>query len=175
MLIDSTTGKKESFASVKERSTRAAIHMSKLGINPEDVILFCSRNTLNSIIPVLASLYLGAKVASTDPTLSVRDCAHCISLVTPTFIFVEQDSVNLIEDSLLEAKFKANIIVIGESMIYKKFSDLQSASSEEEKFRPILNVDCHDTAFIYFSSGTTGLPKGICLTHFGLLNSVLSM
>lgn len=145
--------------------------MRNLDLKPEDVVLCCLKNSLNTIIPILSALYLGAKVASLDITQSVRECTHCISIVKPKYMFVEEDSLKLIENSLVESGLTPTIIVVGESVRYKTFSELLEYTSEENEFRPVIIDDCHETAFIYFSSGTTGLPKGVCVTHFGLLNS----
>lgn len=145
--------------------------MRNLGLKSDDVVLCCLKNNLNCIIPILSALYLGAKVASLDSSQSVRDCAHCISIVKPKYVFVEEESVQLIENSLLDANLTSTVIVVGESIKYKTLAKLLEPTLEENSFRPMTIKDCHETAFIYFSSGTTGLPKGICVTHFGLLNS----
>ncbi|XP_018579484.1 4-coumarate--CoA ligase 1-like isoform X2 [Anoplophora glabripennis] len=169
--LDAATGREESYRSVKERSTRVAIHLRNLGLKSEDVVLCCLKNTLDNIIPILSALYLGAKVASLDTSQSVKDCAHCISIVRAKYVFVEDQSLKLIEDSLIEAKLNSTIIVVGESVKYRTLQELLEFTPEENKFRPVTVKNCHETAFIYFSSGTSGLPKGICITHFGLLNS----
>lgn len=132
------------------------------------MVAFCSYNSVDNIIPIISSLYLGAKVVSLDPTLSIRQTNHLLSLVSPRFIFVEEESVPLIEKSLNETKLNSEIVVIGKSTKYLTFSDLLIPSLNENEFRPE-KVDIHDGAVMFFSSGTTGLPKAIYHSHYSFL------
>ncbi|EEZ98040.2 uncharacterized protein LOC658921 [Tribolium castaneum] len=167
--IDAKTEKSETFLTVKQKSVRVALEMQKRGITSKDVIVTCSALTLETPVPILASFYLGAKVANSDPTLSVAQTAHMLSLVSPTMIFVQESSLTLIEESLQQAKLQAQIVVFGTCDKYPTFSDFNQAKENEEMFYPA-SVDIHDTGLMFFSSGTTGLPKAICHSHFSFLN-----
>lgn len=162
--IDGNIDKSETFSSVRQRSIRLALALQEENLKPDDVVLICSSNTLDSCIPVLATLFLSARVANSDPTLSSRTTNYLISLVKPKIIFVEFSSVNLIEESLKGLEISPKIIVIGQSNKYSRLIDLIHPYPEEESFKPKdTNVDGIST--IFFSSGTTGLPKAICHSH----------
>jgi 4-coumarate--CoA ligase len=166
--VDANINKSETYSSVKQRSVRLAIALRKRGITSKDVILCCSKNTIDNTIPILAALYLGAKVVNLDSTLGVRNSKHLVSLVCPTIIFVEDSSVGFIESSLEQTNLTPTIIVFGDSDEYEQFSELVRPQEDEEEFRPV-KVDIHDTAVMFFSSGTTGLPKAICHSHYSFL------
>jgi 4-coumarate--CoA ligase len=166
--VDANINKSETYSSVKQRSVRLAIALRKKEITSKDVILCCSKNTIDNTIPILAALYLGAKVVNLDPTLGVRNSRHLVSLVCPTIIFVEDSSVGFIESSLEQTNLTPTIIVFGDSDEYEQFSELVRPQEDEEEFRPV-KVDIHDTAVMFFSSGTTGLPKVICHSHYSFL------
>ncbi|EFA00290.1 uncharacterized protein LOC658566 [Tribolium castaneum] len=162
--VDGTADATESYSSVKQRSTRVAIALQERGITSKDVIAFCTGNTLDTVIPILATFYLGAKVANLDPSLSVRQTQHLIALVSPKIIFVEENAVELIENSLKQTSVKTEIIVYGRSGKYTSLGDLIQPRKNEATFRPP-GVDLNEVALIFFSSGTTGLPKAICHSH----------
>jgi 4-coumarate--CoA ligase len=169
--VDANINKSETYSSVKLRSVRLAIALQHRGLTSKDVVLSCSKNTLDNAIPIIASLYLGAKVISLDPSLGTKNSKYLVGLVSPRIIFVEEVSVDMIESSLDESNVNPEIIVLGNSDKYAKFSDLTNPKEGEDKFRPV-KVDIHDTAVMLYSSGTTGLPKAICHSHHSFLQSV---
>jgi 4-coumarate--CoA ligase len=136
-----------------------------------DVTVSCSKNTLDNAIPVLASFYLGAVVSNLDASLGVKNSRYLMSLVSPKIIFVDEASVAMIEEALQGTDLKPEIVVFGRSDKYRKFSDLVQPSPEEASFRPV-TVDVHDTAVMFFSSGTSGFPKAVCHSHYTTLQIV---
>jgi 4-coumarate--CoA ligase len=171
--VDADTGRSESFSSVKLRSTRVAVGLQKRGVTSKDVVLTCTNITVDAPVPIVASYFLGAKIANLDPSLSVKQTSHLIGLVSPKVIFVEEASVPLIEESLRSANHKTEIVVFGKSEQYSTFSDLVTPQAEEASFRPS-EVDIHDVAIMFFSSGTTGLPKAICHSHYSFMQASFS-
>lgn len=173
LQIDANFDVKETYASLKTRAIRTALALRKRGIKQGDIVMICSNNNLNNIVPFIAALYLGAKVASIDPSLSPLDCQHCIKIVPPSVAFVQDESVYMVEKSLKETGNGAEIIVLGQSFEHATLESFLQPMEEETTFRPVdvdvdVDVDVKDTAIIYFSSGTTAMPKGICCTHEGL-------
>lgn len=74
MDIESQTN--QTFYEVMIRSIRVAEEMKARGVTPNDIISICSINRLDSSLPFFATLYLNAKVASLDPTLSLSKYAE---------------------------------------------------------------------------------------------------
>lgn len=116
-------------------------------------------------VPYIASLFLGAIPTALDPSLSVDDAAHLLNLVKPKIIFVAAEATGLIRNSLEINHLQAEIIILGDT-----FCELLEPAEKEEEFKPYEVKDSKETAVILFSSGTTGLPKGICLNHYSFLN-----
>ncbi|XP_044269359.1 4-coumarate--CoA ligase 1-like [Tribolium madens] len=170
--IDSHTNTPESFLSVKQRSVRVAMEMQKRGITSQDTLVFCSKVTLDTPIPIIASFFLGAKIANLDPTLSTRQTSHLLSIISPKMIFVSEAALNLIEESLESANLKTAIVVYDNSTKYPTFSEFVKRKANEENFKPVDITNLDETIVMFFSSGTTGLPKAICHSHSSFLHLV---
>ncbi|XP_044269360.1 4-coumarate--CoA ligase 1-like [Tribolium madens] len=167
--IDASSDTKETYQSVKKRSVRVALELLNRGVTSDDVVVLCTKITLDNVIPIISTFFIGAKIANLDPTLSARHTTHLLTLVSPKIIFVEEESVSLIEDSLKCANLTADIVVFGKSLKYPTFDHFAKPKPNENTFEP-RKVNISDTSIIFFSSGTTGLPKAICHSHSSFLH-----
>lgn len=165
------TGEEDTYGSLLQRSVRTALKLKSKGYDKDDIMCLCSNNHINSVVPFLAASYLTMKVCSLDPSLSQADVTHLIRLVKPSIFFVIEKSKQMIQNALTEIGIDAEIVVYNDAT----FDEYLEESEEEESFEPSLASSLHDTAVIIFSSGTTGMPKGICQSHYAIIAQSVNM
>ncbi|KAF2898927.1 hypothetical protein ILUMI_07241 [Ignelater luminosus] len=169
---DCITGKTETYGEILQKTIRAALKMQSEGIKPNDTISICSFMTSDCLIPYYASFFIGAVSANLYPELSLEETTFLMKQVSPRMVFVAPEAVPLIKTALEDAKVDAKIVVFGETSKYLQFSDFLIPSPKEHSFTPYKVKNTRETAVIVFSSGSTGIPKGACLTHYGLLAQI---
>lgn len=139
--------------------------MEHKGITSSDIISTCSGHHLNAWIPFVAATFLGTKISPLDPKLSLSDTAYLLSQTKPKMVFVDTNSVKLVKDAAEQASLSTEIVVFGSTDTETPFSVFLEPQPNEEQFKPFEVKNDKETAIIFFSSGTTGFPKGICLSH----------
>ncbi|KAL3275084.1 hypothetical protein HHI36_019856 [Cryptolaemus montrouzieri] len=160
----------ETYASLLQKSIRTALRLKSKNLGEDPIIAICASNHTDSVIPLIASFFLRYRVVSLDCTLSVIDTLFLIQQVPPVIMFIDEQAVPTMETAMARSEKYFELVVFGTSAKHSVMSEylMRLDGNEEETFEPV-KVSNKKTAIILFSSGTTGLPKGICLPHGGLL------
>ncbi|XP_044269470.1 luciferin 4-monooxygenase-like isoform X2 [Tribolium madens] len=172
--IDANTGQKDTYRELLQRCIRTALHMTDKNITKDHIVTLCTTNHLNSVVPFIATQFIGARVASLDPSFSQKEMSYLLKQVRPKILFVIPEVATTIENILKEMDLDSEIVIFGTTNNYTKFSDFLRPHDNENQFKPIKIENLFDTAIIYFSSGTSGLPKGICINHYAFITQVLT-
>lgn len=141
-----------------------------MGVRKGDIVTGCSDNHLNACIPQLASFFIGAVPCNLDPTLSSFEVQQLIGQVEPKIVFTVPECLNKIKNALDSANLDSKVVVFGDTKDEIPFSDFLDPQEEEPDFKPVFVDNPKETVIIYFSSGTSGFPKGICLNHLYFYN-----
>ncbi|KAI3933755.1 hypothetical protein MKX01_025171 [Papaver californicum] len=177
--IDSSTGKALTFSQLWKAVDSVSSFLSvDLKIRKGDVILILSPNSIYFPIICLSVMSLGAIITTTNPLNTPQEIDKQITDSNPILAFTTQSllpklaatnlPVILIGDStpitrsLLAAITKPLIITSLEEMMEK----------EPSRYRVKERVSLDDTATLLYSSGTTGVSKGVISSHGNLIAMV---
>lgn len=135
----------------------------------------------------LGTIIAGGVSVGLYPTSSAEQCRYIINHSDAEFVLVDTakqlEKILSVRDGLPKVR---SIIVLDETaaheaegvLSYREFLELGAARAEET--RAIIeerarNARPEETVIMVYTSGTTGLPKGACLSHRYVLNSVESL
>jgi long-chain acyl-CoA synthetase len=146
------------YAQARERITSLAAHLLQVGVRPGDSVALVGRNSPEWAVAFLAILWAGAVVVPLDAQLGAPDLARLVGLGRCRLVVRSRELEPL--DGLLA----------GIPVLHLNAQELASLPSQNLPQSP-LTAD--DTAVVLFTSGTTGHPKGVVLTHSNLVSDCL--
>ncbi|KRT82223.1 AMP-binding protein [Oryctes borbonicus] len=159
--------------------TYATLYLNAITVTLDPHIsLIDAVHLLNTISPKLifaayATLYLNAITVTLDPHISLIDAVHLLNTISPKLIFAVENSISLIKDSLAQLDITPKIVIIGTHKIFGTLIEYLKPQSEEQNFVPDCIGNVKNTAIIFCSSGTTGLPKAVCFSHDAILKACI--
>ncbi|HEY0406849.1 MAG TPA: long-chain fatty acid--CoA ligase [Pyrinomonadaceae bacterium] len=123
------------------------------------------------------------------PTSSAEQCQHIINHSDAEFVLVDTkpqlDKILSIREQLPKVKAVIALDTAATTardaagvLSYQEFLDIGRAASEETRLllrERAETAKADDIAIMVYTSGTTGLPKGACLSHRYIINSVESL
>jgi amino acid adenylation domain-containing protein/non-ribosomal peptide synthase protein (TIGR01720 family) len=137
----------------------AASNLSAYSPGDKEIIPIYYKRSIEMIVSILAILKIGCSflplnVDSPDAYLqSILDC------VSPNVIIGESNHRDLWQKDHIQY------------LVYDADHPLPPPMNITTK----TNYDPSDTAYVLFTSGSTGAPKGVCINHKGLVNRLLWM
>lgn len=108
--------------------------------------------------------------------LFITDMAcYFMEMTTPKIIFCTKKPVNIILQAIKQKSVSPLIVIFGEHPETISFSDVLKGHSDEEiaNFRYLELDNIKKTVCILHSSGTTGMPKGVEYSNYGLINNII--
>lgn len=138
----------------------------------------CSENRLELACAMFGTLLHGATLVPMNPTYTVRELEHAFALTRPRLVFASADSYAAVHSVAGSCAFAQTVVVLDDvgpansdtvkTIAWCDF--VANSPGPEYHCRPQAMAD--KVALILFSSGTTGLPKGVELTEMNILMSI---
>ncbi|WP_177748843.1 long-chain-fatty-acid--CoA ligase [Candidatus Avelusimicrobium fimicolum] len=180
-LVEAGTGKKVSYHELLMQVDRAADMFFEHGIRKGDRVAVAHRNSINTVVANFGLYKLGAvcipmnfMVTKPEEIEYILNNAGAKAVVTQAE-FIRHYVKCLPQLPTVKYIFTTDEIPssAAECPIVQKFwEEIEKSTFHDETASAQAGLD--DLAFILYTSGTTGLPKGAMLTHGNLASNVIS-
>ncbi|XP_062014927.1 probable CoA ligase CCL7 [Rosa rugosa] len=174
-LIDAESSETLSFSQLKSVVIKVAHGLIHLGIKKNDVVLIFAPNSIQFPICFLGIIAIGAIATTSNPLYTVSELSKQVKDSNPKLVITVPELWEKVKGLNLPAVIlgpKGSSSQIESSSRIVGFHDLVQLSGPVSDF-PSVNVKQTDTAALLYSSGTTGLSKGVILTHGNFIASSL--
>ena len=162
-LIDYTSGEKTTFAGWNARANQTANYLRSLGVEKGDRVAVYASNRAEYLDLFWAASKIGAILQNLNWRLTVHELKGIVAEGEPDVLVYSEDwraQVNELKPGCSMVRHWVAMTDPGDGE--KDLAERQNHDTGIEKL-PELSMD--DPWGIYYTGGTTGLPKGAVLTH----------
>ncbi|MGB5909887.1 MAG: AMP-binding protein [Promethearchaeia archaeon] len=178
-------GREFTFNEMDLLTRRFASGLYDLGVKKGDVVAIWLPNGPYFSFTYFAALSLGATITALSPLFVAREVLYQLEDSGASFLIMidrffsqyerVQDKLNLKKVIVVNVEGKVPDIPETEKVIH--FNSLMERSPEPLS-DSILDIEIdykNDIAVIQYTGGTTGLPKGACLSHYNVIANMYQM
>lgn len=162
---------------IKKRADALADSLEELGLEKGDIVgvMISNRPELSEIMH--AVMGMGAAFLPIVYMLTPNEIRYILDDSKVEVIITEKELLPKIEEATENSGTVKKVIVIGENQSEKDtvlpYTAMMKAA-EGYRERRIVEMEEEDLAILMYTSGTTGFPKGVMLTHDNLFSNMVS-
>lgn len=173
------------WADVKKYSTYISTALVKnYGLKEGDTVSLFSQNSIWYPVAMFAGLRAGAKISGASPAYNVKEMTFALKTADAKFLMTTPGSIEIAATSAKAAGLpQSNVFLLeGELPGYTTVQDLirigeaYGDSGQAPAFKlPPGKKNKDVCGFLSFSSGTTGLPKAVMISHQNVIAQCLQI
>src|SRR5687768_6610828 len=157
------SGESVSYTELAARVARASAALAALGVRPGDRVLLLMRDTPEFAAAWLGAVRAGAVAVALNNKLSEAEYRHILADSGARLALIEDVFATARPDLTAELAREGRIVIAGDAAGLPAWRDKLHAGGASAPF----DAAAEAPAFLLYSSGTTGHPKGIVHVHRG--------
>jgi amino acid adenylation domain-containing protein len=151
----STRGAVLTYAQLNARANQLAHHLQALGVGPEVPVAICMEHCPEMIVGVLGILKAGGAYLPLDPAYPKERLAFLLQDAHAPVVLTRKHWLESLPD------YEGRVMCLD--------SGWEAIARESEK-NPVSGATTQSLAYVMYTSGSTGQPKGVMCEHGGLVN-----
>ena len=152
------------YLSLNSRANQIANLLKKKGVARQDVVVILNNKELNEFAGMLACLKIGAIYANLDSSNPADRLLKMINTCLPKTILFDSAHSSL---NFNKNDFKTVCVDFSSKEFKLEIQEADSNNLPETR-----NIHGNMAAYIMFTSGSTGFPKGVVITHANVMHFI---
>jgi aspartate racemase len=151
-------GKEElSYAELNERANQLAQYLRAHGVGPETRVGICLERSIDLVIALLGILKAGGAYLPLDANYPAERLAYMLDDARPLLLLTQTKFLSQLPKS------NAKVVCLDTAL---------SAIARERSDNPPCETTLENLAYVMYTSGSTGYPKGVSVTHRNVVRLV---
>lgn len=146
------------FSSLNGKVNKLAHYLSSVGTKKGDRVGVCMSRSISTVVSILAILKTGACYVPMESSYPLARLNHIVKNAAMSFLLTDSSSLDIVQDIA-----ELHIICLDDAGFLATINDFSKDNLA------ITNYP-NDPLYVYYTSGSTGVPKGVVGTHIGALN-----
>ncbi|MEV7618363.1 amino acid adenylation domain-containing protein [Streptomyces sp. NPDC089799] len=148
-------GQSLTYRELDERANRLARGLIARGVTPESVVAVALPRTVDLVVALLGVLKSGAGYVPVDPEYPSRRLEFILSDAAPSLVLTDAAAQGVLPAADVPAAFLAEVEQDG-----------------GDPSDPAVPLTPDHIAYVMYTSGSTGIPKGVAVTHGNITNAL---
>lgn len=165
-------GDRLSYAALQQAVADTANGLQALGLKPGDRVAIYLPKQLETVIALFAVARAGGIFVPVNPLLKPQQVAHILSDSGASLLITSQDRANLLHEVINDSQSLRQVVLVdGDSHedAARQIDTISWQQLQGQNHQQPANIDAQDSVAILYTSGSTGHPKGVELTHRNLV------
>jgi len=163
------------YAQVHEQVRKLAAHLVEQGVERGDRVAIAMRNYPEWVTAYWATVCLGAAAVGMNAWWTPPEMEYALNDSEPKVLIADDERLERLMH--MPPQRPMHVIAVrtdrGAAIGATNWADIMSATDTGSL--PVVEIDPDDDATIFYTSGTTGFPKGAQLTHRGSVDNIFNI
>ncbi|MHA1265372.1 MAG: class I adenylate-forming enzyme family protein [Candidatus Helarchaeota archaeon] len=169
-IYDYDRNEKYTYRELKYNVDKLADALRNLGVKKGDGVAIFTGNCPEVYFTLYATLKIGAILIPINPLLKKKEVLHIISDATIVKVIIAHQRQLGVVRRVIKQHPVEKIIVIKRDKPTENTLDFDEVMNSGKLNSPLERMNLkEDLALLMYTGGTTGLPKGVMLTHFNMM------
>lgn len=148
-----------SFKEYRDKSVNIAGEILNKGIGTKKPVVIYLDKSVKTLVAFMGVAYSGNFYSPIDTTMPAARAEKILETLNPELVITSKE---------LAEKFKT-FGYVGDFMFYEDVGEIEDEKPVLKVLDSIINTDL---LYVLFTSGSTGVPKGVCITHGSVVDYI---
>ena len=167
-LVYASDNRKWTFAELDHEACQCANALREMGVEAQDRIAYVDKNTPEYFTYLFGASKLNAVTVAVNWRLAAPEMEYILHHSQAKVLLIGEEFLPLLEDIKLGLE---HVVILGDpgGSVYPSY---RQWIADQPGSDPAYTADPDDTCFQLYTSGTTGLPKGVESSHSNLIAGI---